>query len=114
MVGARWSAVKICTGIALQSALSRPELVSTGATACARLLGSRGSTRHFGLPSFQPALIALATCGSESVERTPSTFAMCQAKRSISSITAWSTQPSGTVSTITWRTSTPIAKCAAM
>ena len=33
--------------MALQSALRRPELVSIGATAWARLLSLRGSTRHF-------------------------------------------------------------------
>ena len=68
----------------------------------------RDSTRHFGLPSFQPAFSVLATPGRSTVDCTPGRFAMCHENSSIVVITAWSTHPSGLVSAITFRMSTPI------
>ncbi len=68
----------------------------------------RDSTRHFGLPSFQPAFSSLARRGRSIVEWTPGRFCICQENSSIVVITAWSTQPSGLVSAMTFRMSTPI------
>jgi hypothetical protein len=86
MVELWWSAVNTVTGIALQSALSRPESVSKLCVAWRSVSRSRGSTRQRSEPSFQPALTIFAACGSDITCTTPSTFAMCQAKRSIFSI----------------------------
>ena len=68
----------------------------------------RDSTRHFGLPSFQPALSVLAMPGRSIVDCTPGRFAMRHENSSMVVMTAWSTQPSGFVSAMTLRMSTPI------
>jgi hypothetical protein len=60
MVELWWSAVNTVTGIALQSALSRPESVSKLCVAWRSVSRSRGSTRQRIEPSFQPALTSLA------------------------------------------------------
>ena len=79
MVVDLWSLVKMVTGIAEQSALSRPESVSKLCVDWRRVSGSRGSTFQRGEPSFQPALTCLAAIGSVITCSTPSTLAMCQA-----------------------------------
>ena len=60
------------------------------------------------LPSLQPALTTFDTPASDMTSRTPSTFAMCQAKRSIASMIGKLMQPSAFVSTITLMMSVPI------
>ena len=115
MVVARWSEVKMVIGIALQSLLSRPESVSKLWVAWRRVSGSRGSTRQAARPSFQPALTILAAAGRVITCSTPSTFCMCQAKRSMVSIAANDVvQADGPASAMTLRMSTPSANRSAM
>jgi hypothetical protein len=107
-VSALWSLRKIMIGMTLASALSSPVAVSMGETVWARACWSRGRMRHLSEPSFQPALTILATAGSEMTDWTPGTRRTCPSKRSISVTTSWSTQPLGTVVTMTDRMSTPM------
>jgi hypothetical protein len=63
--------------------LRSPVEVSIGVTDCAITVASRGSWRHFTLPSLKPAFTILAMPGSEITDCVPGTFCMYQSKRSM-------------------------------
>ena len=105
---------KTMIGMTLPSAFNNPVAVSMGVTACAIACWLRGRMRHLSEPSFQPALTILATEASESTDCTPGTARMCHSNWSMSATTSWSTQPLGTVSTITEMMSTPMLNLVVM
>ncbi len=72
--------------------------------------GLRGSSRHLSDPSFQPALMILATMPMPKTDWTPSTLRIVHSKSSMRLMVSYSVQASGWVSMMVVMTSTPMAK----